>query len=195
VDRLVLNALDPHHPAEDAVRYFTDLRVITALLCASWPLARDLVDTAMIAAVTEHVRRLGAGARPTLDTPPTGPIATAVLLTAAAAVRDDFDLQDALARHIQAAWTGRPSKAPWAKILTRHDSCCSQALRQAAEPAIRAYRRQSGPHSTKAPARTGGYRPEHIPALLEQSWYQQHLASLECGSPRVMCRTGAVKGR
>jgi len=31
----LLDALDPHHPAEDAAQYFTDLRVITALLCAS----------------------------------------------------------------------------------------------------------------------------------------------------------------
>jgi hypothetical protein len=74
----------------------------------------------------------------------------------------------------------------------QHHSSCSQALRQAAEPAIRAYRRQSGPHSTKAPARPDGYRPEHIPALLEQSWYQQHLAPLEYDSPKNMRRTGAV---
>ena len=188
----LLDALSPHHPPEVAARYFTDLRVITALLCASWPLARDLVGTAMIAAVTGHVHRLGAGARQTLDSPPAGPIATAALLTAATAVRDNADLQYALARHIQAAWTGRPSRAPWAQILDRHHSSCSQALRQAAEPAIRAYRRQSGPHSTKAPARPDGYRPEHIPALLEQSWYQQHLAPLEYDSPKNMRRTGAV---
>jgi len=149
----LLDALNPHHPADDAARYFTDLRVITALPCASWPLARDLVDTSMIAAVTEHLRWPGAGARPTLGTPPAGPIATAALLTAATVLRDNADLQDALARHLHAAWTGRPSRAPWAQILDRHQSSCSQALRQAAEPAIRAYRRQSGPHSTKAPAR------------------------------------------
>src|SRR5229473_4551606 len=188
----LLDALNPHHPADDAARYFTDLRVITALPCASWPLARDLVDTSMIAAVTEHLRWPGAGARPTLGTPPAGPIATAALLTAATVLRDNADLQDALARHLHAAWTGRPSRAPWAQILDRHQSSCSQALRQAAEPAIRAYRRQSGPHSTKAPARADGYRPEHIPALLEQGWYQQHLASLEYNSPKNMRRTGAI---
>jgi hypothetical protein len=188
----LLDALDPHHPAEGAAQYFTDLRVITALLCASWPLARDLLDPAMIAPAAEHVCRRGAGERPALDTPPADPIATAALLTAATTIRDGTDLQGALAQHLQATWTGRPSRSPWAQILDRHTSSCSQTLRQAAEPAIRAYRRQAGPHSSKAPARTGGYRPEHIPALLEQRWYQQHLAPLEYDSPKNMRRAGAV---
>jgi len=188
----LLDLLDPRHPAEDAGRNFTDLRVVTALLCASWPLGQDLVDPSMVAAVAEHIRWLGAGARQTLDTPPKGAIATAALLTAATAVLDTTDLQGTLAQHLQATWTGRPSRAPWARLLTRHESSCSEVLRQAAEPATRTYRRQSGPHSTKAPARADGYRPEHIPALLEQGWYQQHLASLEYNSPKNMRRTGAI---
>jgi hypothetical protein len=40
----MLALLSPQHPAEDAVRAFTGLRVITALLCASWPLGQDLTD-------------------------------------------------------------------------------------------------------------------------------------------------------
>lgn len=45
---------------------------------------------------------------------------------------------------------------------------------------------------TKAPARSGGYRPEHIPAFLEPERYQQHLAPLECPSVTSMRRTAAV---
>jgi hypothetical protein len=106
-------------------------------------------------------------------------------------MRDRPDLQGTLARHLQAAWTGRPSRTPWAQILNRHESSCSPALRQAAEPVVRAYRR-TGPHGSKAPARTSGYRPEHIPALLEQRWFHQHLAPLGCESPTSMRRAGAV---
>ncbi|MEV6867703.1 TniQ family protein [Streptosporangium subroseum] len=188
----LLDLLDPCHPAKDAVRNFADLRVITALLCASWPLGRDLIDPSMIPAVTEHIDGLGAGVRRALDTPPKDATATAALLTAAAALLATTDLQGTLAQHLQATSAGHLSKAPWARILSRHESSCSEVLRQAAEPATRAYRR-TRPHGTKAPARTNGYRPEHIPAFLEQNWYQQHLAPLECGSCyKTMRRTAAV---
>ncbi|MET8702052.1 hypothetical protein ABZW10_24740 [Kitasatospora sp. NPDC004723] len=51
-------------------------------------------------------------------------------------------------------------------------------MRQAAAPAVRSYRR-TGPRGTRIPDRTGGYRPEHIPAFLEERWYQEHLAPLQ----------------
>ena len=41
----LLALLSPQHPAEDAARAFTDLRMITALLCLSWPLGQDLMDS------------------------------------------------------------------------------------------------------------------------------------------------------
>jgi hypothetical protein len=190
--RRLLDMLGPRRPAEDAARYFTDLRVITALLCASWPLAHDLVTSFMTGAAGEHVHRLG-GALRRPGTPPADPVAAAGLLTAATAIRDSGDLQDALARHLQAAWTGRPSRSPWAQVLDRHRSSCSEELLQAAEPVIRAYRRTGRhPHGTRAPARTGGYRPEHIPALLEPRWYQQHLAPLGCHAAISMRRAGSV---
>jgi hypothetical protein len=190
--RRLLDALGPHRPAEDAARYYTDLRVITALLCASWPLARDLVNDFMTGAAGAHVHSPG-GALRRPGTPPADPVAAAGLLTAATAIRDSGDLQGALARHLQAAWTGRPSRSPWAQLLDRHRSSCSEALLQAAGPVTRAYRRTGRhPHGTKAPARTGGYRPEHIPALLEQRWYQQHLAPLGCQAAISMRRAGSV---
>jgi hypothetical protein len=188
----LLNLFDPGCPAKDAVQSFTDIRVATALLCKSWPLGQNLIDPAKVTAVTEHIHHLGAGTRQALDTPPGNPVAAAALLTAATAILETADLPAVLAQHLQASWPGRPSRAPWVRVLTRHQSTCSPALLQAAEPVIRSYRRHGGSHGPKAPTRTGGYRPEHIPAFLEQSWYQQHLAPLECGSSTSMRRTGAV---
>jgi hypothetical protein len=61
--------------AEDAARAFTDLRVISALLCRSWPLSQDLMDSRLTAAVSEHVRRLGAGYHQSPDRQPHGILA------------------------------------------------------------------------------------------------------------------------
>ena len=85
--------LRPQHPAEDAARAFTHLRVISALLRRSWPLSQDLMDSRLAAAVSEHVRRLGAGYHQSPDRQPHGILATAGLLTAAAAVRGSADLE------------------------------------------------------------------------------------------------------
>jgi hypothetical protein len=92
------------------------------------------------------------------------------------------------------ARAGRPSRSLWAQIVDRHANSCSPDLRNAAEPLIRGYRRQSGPHSPKAATRSGGYRPEHIPAFLEDAWFGRHLAQLNCRSRlnRVLRRTVAA---
>ena len=119
--------------AEDAARAFTDLRVISALLCRSWPLSQDLMDSRLAAAVSEHVRRLGAGYHQSPDRQPHGILATAGLLTAAAAVRGSADPEGTLARHAQPGRWHNPSQT-WARILGRHQSTCSPALREAALP-------------------------------------------------------------
>ena len=189
----LLDRLSPQYPAEDAARTFTDLRMITALLCLSWPLGQDLIDPGLAAAVSEHVRRLSTfGSRRALDRQPGGVIATAGLLTAATAILDSPDLAGTVARHVQAREPGQPSKSSWARVLDRHRSSCSPALTEAAEPATRAYRRTSGPHSPKAPSRTSVYRPEHIPALLEQPWYDEHLANLGYRVHTSIRRAGSV---
>jgi len=190
----LLAALDPHYPAEDAGQFLTDLRVIAALLCASWPAGQELLEPAMANPVAEHVSQLRSRASGNLSPPPEHPVAAGALLTAATKVRDSSDLPAALSRYHEAARAGRPSRSPWAKIVGRHANSCSPALRDAAEPLIRGYRRQSGPHSPKAPARNGGYRPEHIPAFLEDAWFERHLAQLNCKNrlSRVLRRTAAA---
>ncbi len=191
----LLAALDPHHPARDAGQLFTDLRIITGLLCASWPAGQELLEPAMAGPVAGHISQLRSRASGNLSLPPQDPVAAGALLTAAAKVRDSDDLPAALSRYHEAARAGRPSKSPWAHIVDRHASSCSPALRDAAEPLIRGYRRQSGPHSPKAPARNGsGYGPENIPAFLEDAWFERHLAQLGCKNrlSRVLRRTAAA---
>ena len=151
-----------------------------------------MIDPGARSAVDEHVRALSAGSRQAFDRPPRKPAAAAALLTAASALLDAPDLGEVLARRTRATREGRPSRAPWTQVFDRHESSCSENLRQAAAPVTRAYRR-TGFRGTKAPVRAGGYRPEHIPAFLEQHWYEKHLAPLQLGSrTKSLRRLGAV---
>jgi hypothetical protein len=188
----LLSLLDGPHTAEAAATAFTDIRVITALLCDSWPLGRELMDPPMAAAVSRHVHRLNVSSYRALARPPGDVLATAGLLTAALTILDSPDLAGTVARHVQTRKTGSPSKSSWARVLDRHHPECSAALRDAAEPATRVYRRTAGPNSRKAPSRTAGYRPRHIPALLPQDWYHSHLARLGYRVAKSMRRAGAV---
>ena len=190
----LLDLLNPSHPAEDAFRAFTDLRLVTALVCMSWPLGRDLMDPGLATEVDDHVSHLStAGIRPkSLDKQPASLLATAGLVTAAVAILDSPDLAGAVAWHVEASRPGRPSKSAWSRLVDRHRSACSPAMSEAAEPVTRAYRRTGGPHGPKAPARVGPYRAEHIPALLEQRWHDEHLAGLGYRGATTMRRAASV---
>jgi hypothetical protein len=130
----LLALLTPQHRAEDAAHTFTDLRVISALLCLSWPLAVDSMEPGLAVAVSEHVRLLGTGHSPPLDRQPNSVLATAGLLTAAVAVLSSPDLPRSVARHVQARPAGRLSPSSWARVLSRHQAECSPSLRDAVAP-------------------------------------------------------------
>jgi TniQ len=188
----LLSLLTNPHTAEAAASTFTDIRVVTALLCDSWPLGQELMDPRMAAAVGRHVRRLNVSSYRPLARPPGDVLSAAGLLTAAVTILDSPDLAGTVARHVQTRKAGSPSKSSWARVLDRHHCECSAALRDAAEPATRVYRRTAGPNSRKAPSRAVGYRPGHIPALLPQDWFDEHLACLGYRVAKSMRRAGAV---
>jgi len=131
---LLLTLLSPKRPAVEAARAFTDLRVIAALICLSWPLARDLIDPALAGAVSRHVGLLATGYSQPLDRQPGSVLAAAGLLSAAARIMNSPDLPATVARHVQAGQPGRAGSSPWTRVLARHRSACSQALREAAGP-------------------------------------------------------------
>ncbi|WP_051853140.1 TniQ family protein [Streptomyces aureocirculatus] len=188
----LLDLLDPDTSAEEAAQRFADLRVVTALLCASWPMGQDLLTPALATAVAGHVHE--ANRSGSLYSPPRSPVATAALLFAAEAVLGTDDLEGALAGHHRASWSGLPSLAPWSHILNRHRSLCSERLLLAAEPSIRAFRRDGGAFGLRAPTRTVGYQPEHIAAALEHGQFERHLAVFGWGThTRAARRLAAVK--
>jgi hypothetical protein len=188
----LLDLPSPPHPAEDAFGAFTGPRLITALVCMSWPLARDLMDPGVATEADDHVSRLSAGIRPkSLGKQPGSLLATAGLAATAVTILDSPDLAGTVARHVEASRPGRPSKPAWARLVGRRHSACSPAMSEAAGPATRPCRRTAGPHGPKAPARAGTYRPGHVPALLEQRWHE-HLASPGYRGAATMRRAGSV---
>ncbi len=192
--------LDPGCPAGPAAQHFTDLQVVTALIRASWPHSGDLVPAGLAGAAQrylDHKRtgppgQRGPAVRLSL---PLEAAACAALLHAADTVLTTPNLREALAPLIDALATGtcRIPKSPWARAFARDSHACSEHLRQATEPLVRAYRRTGGrPRGTRAPLRRGGFRPEHIAAYLQQDWYDQHFSHLHTPSVKALRRTAAV---
>jgi hypothetical protein len=193
--------LDPSRPAGPAAQHFTDLQVITALIRASWPHSGDLVPAGLADAAQrylDHRKRTGPpGQRgPAVRfSLPLEAAACAALLHAADTVLTTPNLREALAPLVGslATDTCRVPRSPWARAFVRDSDACSEHLRQAAEPLVRAYRRTGGrPQGTRAPLRRGGFRPEHIAAYLQQDWYDQHFSHLRTPSVKALRRTTAV---
>jgi len=133
----------------------------------------------------------GAAAYQALDQPPGQVLAAAGLLTAAVEIRDSPDLPDIMARHLQASRLTRAG-SPWPVVLNRYRSECSPALRTIGERLTGPSQLLPRPRGKKAPARAGGYRPEHIPALLDERWYLEHFSDSGTWLPATIRRTGAM---
>jgi hypothetical protein len=128
----LLTLLSPRHPAEEAAYTFADLRLISTLLCMSWPLGESLIDPTLIPAVGEHVRRIRRQYYNSIDRQPVSILATGGLLTAAAVIRDNDDLKGTMASLEQRS--GPNSRQTMAALLSRHQSACSPQLFEAALP-------------------------------------------------------------
>jgi hypothetical protein len=198
----ILDLLDPHHPAEPAARYFTDLRLITALIRTSWPQARNLMEGDLVEATERHLDNQERQQPPadtkrrlpiTMVSPPLDAMACAALLHTADTVLNAPNLRDALAPLI-ASTRGSRRRSPWTHAFIRNEDGCSQHLRQATEPLVRAFRRTGGrPQGTKAPVRTGGFQPEHIAAYLQQDWHDKHFSGFVGINIKILRRTAAVR--
>ena len=193
----ILDQLAPTTHTGQAAGFFTDLRLVSSLLTASWPHGRAPVSAGLADQLTAHARtrratgkddprRLVSGA------PPRDAVACARLLQAAQAVLAHDDLPAALATAAGNALEGRPSRTFWARSITRYGSTCSERLRLAAEPLTRTFRKIGGARGTRAPLHSD-YQPEHIPAFLETAWYDRHLAHLAGPAPKLLRRTAAVR--
>jgi hypothetical protein len=175
--RRILARLESGANPRAAATYFTDLRLVIALLRTGWPNDLQLIDSDAQELVGEYFRLLAAHNE--YDQPPRDAATTAALLNAADAVLDDRARQEELARCIRETRVGRPSREPWVTVLARHASSCSPQVRETFEPLTYTFRRfgRYGPRSSAPAPICRYYRPEHIPAFLEHPWYLHHLAA------------------
>lgn len=183
--RRILTCFDPATPAADATRLLTELRIVTSLLAAAWP-ATDHLSAATDRAVIGH-SRLAPSTNNKIDKPPTTAAAAAALYATAIAVLDDPERLVDLASCLQSIRVKTPSASPWTKTITRNLPMCSTVVREILEPITFEFRRvkgngrSGGPKLPSRPPSSSGYRPEHIPAFLEESWYREHLAAIGGG--------------
>lgn len=179
--RRILDCFDPRTPAEDSARFLTELRMVTSLLAAVWPATEHLVVPADRQAITESKARPASNNR--VDKPPSTSIEAAAIFAAAATVLDDPERLADLANCLRANRIKRPTTESWTKTITRNAPACSPTIRAAMEVLTFDYRRElgGGPRLPRRSPDHPGYRPEHIPAFLEQDWYLEHLAAFGGG--------------
>jgi TniQ len=172
-------------------RYFVDLRIVSALLQASWPAGRDLANSADVPPVDVHVRRLGdqiASARSAgqrvydmleFDRPPIDAAASAVLLNIANAIlAGNASTVREILRQIYIA-------APFAREWTRRylvgDGYCSPGLRAVAgvEAGAQHIIKNLGITlpAVQPPPRPVTFRPRHIPQHLPTTWHDAYFAN------------------
>jgi hypothetical protein len=189
-----------------AARYFTDLRLMTHLVRASWPRARDLASTPALAeAIDRHAeqqQRQLAGQRSghamlprdVYDIPPLDPVPCGALL----AIADQLlscDTPNVLSGHLRDLLsydTRRPGRAGWSRDFLETRPDCSEGLRQAVAPVLQTYVRDRLPRALRAPIRRTRFGPQHVAQFLQNDWYVRHFGHLNGINPTHIRRTAAI---
>jgi hypothetical protein len=186
-------------PATPA-QFFTDLRLISGLISATWPASRPLFPAPSLAdAFSEHAAsRTGHRSYRVYDTPPLDSLACAALLTAAAGVLDSPDLRS-LGLHLTAAREpgGTSKDSPrwrWIRRYRRAGHECSAGFQDALGPLMPTFRRAGQHrHGRRAPAPDISFGPEHIPEHLQDDWFREHFRHIDRVRPRLLRRAAAVR--
>lgn len=197
----ILQQFTPAVTADDASHYFTDLRLIVALINQSWPQSRSLVDADVmrdVARSLESQMRYRGGSinrgqhYRSVDAPPAESPACGGLLQTAHDVLNGDDLHGTISRLLHATPYAGRAAAPWAQLFARYEQSCSGRFRDAVSPWLRSPE-LIGRRRKKSSSASGDYRPEHIPAFLETAWYERHFTRLGGITHGLARRTAAVR--
>jgi len=173
--------------------YFADLQALGLLACWTWPSARHLSpseDTA--SAIDEHVASLrrheessGPRARTRFGRLPADAAASAGLAYIADVILcgSPDDIRELLMEFLPSS-TRKASRTYWGLRVLRSETPCSEGMQTAYGPLLRTFTKEDGQPQGRRNAvlRPERWGPENIPAFLEQAWFEDHLACLECGS-------------
>src|ERR1017187_4376411 len=173
--------------------YFADLQALGLLACWTWPSARHLSpseDTA--SAIDEHVASLrrheessGPRERTRFGRLPADAAASAGLAYIADGILcgSPDDIRELLMEFLPSS-TRKASRTYWGLRVLRSETPCSEGMQTAYGPLLRTFTKEDGQPQGRRNAvlRPERWGPENIPAFLEQAWFEDHLACLECGS-------------
>ena len=211
----ILALLDPRGPdtvpsaGRDTTpsRYFTDLLVLAALACSSWPALRHMAPSQPTAeAIDRYVdqqhrtnadlqRRSPTTRRRTLHTPPPDAAASAGLIVIADQLLG-LDSPDEIREHLRPLFptsTRQARRSPGGRQLAdRAQPDQSDGLRQACQPLLRTFTRGQ-PHARRDPLRQTRFGPEHVPAFLPEDWYTRHFHHVHGINPKLVRRTATVR--
>ncbi|MCX4745190.1 TniQ family protein [Kitasatospora sp. NBC_01287] len=193
----MLRCLGAETSPREAAEYFTDLQLVTSLICVTWPLAESLAPRLAAHTVNSFLRRRAAQLGSNhwfqrFTALPVDATEAAALLEIAAAVLDSEDLAATLGPLVLSDRTqGR--RAVWSEHFIRQAAPCSSRFSQAVAPLTHAvhgsHRRDTLPQS----AGHGGFAPEHVPAYLPKLWLDEHFRRCEGISERLLRRTASVR--
>ncbi|MFI5986956.1 TniQ family protein, partial [Streptomyces sp. NPDC051555] len=170
--------LDGAGSSQAARTYFTDLRILSAIVLATWPLAMEFnpapLSKAIESDLSRHHRKLSVmpveRRNHTWDRPPESAIASAALLHTADQILalDQNERDEAIRSMIRSG--PAPDSGRWGRT--------NLALVQASAPFQKAVR-QAQEHRSRNLGRGPGrrldpnlYRPEHVPQWLPDHWLQ-----------------------
>ncbi|MFE2874508.1 TniQ family protein [Streptomyces roseus] len=170
--------LDGAGSPQTAREYFTDLRILSAIILATWPLAREFNPAPLTKAVEHHLtmHRREIDALPgerrqrTWDRPPEPAIASAALLHTADQILalDQHDRDEALRSMLRSG--PDPDSGKWGRT-DLHLFHASLSFRSAVMQA-RDRRSQNLARGPSSRLGSDSYRPEHIPQWLPDHWLQ-----------------------
>ncbi|WP_239120218.1 hypothetical protein [Streptomyces cyaneofuscatus] len=191
----ILRHLSLDIPQREASEYFTDLQLVAALVCMTWPEAQHQAPLIAGSIANRYLRDLaaqptGSHRVHTFTALPVDAIAAAALLRIAQSVLDSEDLRAHLVPLVLRDRTLNRTTT-WSERFARQQDACSSRLREAVAPLTHAI--TGGTSTRRPPAQHAGFAPEHVPAFLPEAWADHYFQKCDGVSPRLLRRTASVR--
>ncbi|MFD0279510.1 hypothetical protein ACFVHB_37235 [Kitasatospora sp. NPDC127111] len=165
-------------------------------VAAAWPQARHLVDSDLLDAMNAYFERSNneprSGGQPVFsrDRAPEDAVVCGTLISVADALLSADNPQQRIVGLFDAAFRTSHSRQRYARVFAHHEQSCSERLREIIHSLIRTF-----PTFGAAPwLYNPGFEPQHIPAFLEQDWYDRYIRPADIPiNDRLLRRSAAIQ--